>query len=126
MVVFWNDVKKGDVVKMDKGPRSRLVSNVAGGKPAHYRVVDNKKGIRRMVEAPNGDMGDMYIAHYTHVLSRDPNKNGEYEWLPLAITTSQAKQLKEVAVWVSDPLFSNNIYALEKNGKTAKQAKETK
>jgi len=107
--VFWNDVKSGAIVRSPEKFGNE-----------HYKVMDNKKGIRRMVEAHNGDMGDMYIYNFTEVLVENEEATLEeerFDWVPLAVTAAQARQLTTVAIFMEGQEIIRYIQKMEEVGK---------
>jgi len=81
--VQWNDVKKGDWV-YDFASDANT-----------YEVMDNKKGVIRMVRASNGDMGDMYIYKFRLVMRDGLLRR-------LTATDAQIKKMKVIAAAMGD------------------------
>lgn len=86
--VLWNDVKAGATVILIEGDEE-------------YKVMDNKKGVGRNVQAPNGDRGDMYIHKFSHVKAINP-RTGQPWWVRLRMTAQQAERCTRITIALGD------------------------
>jgi hypothetical protein len=83
--VTHNELKKGDRVR---------ATGLFGLGPRYAVVVDNRKGIGRMlhIEESNGhfpDMGDTYVDEITHV-------EVDGAWEPVELSPAHAKKMKTI------------------------------